>query len=168
MKAFLFGMVTTLFLLLVGAYGYLSFGLVEVRGDVPASRVESSLLQMAVRASVRRNAPHVANPVQPTDENLIEGGRQYLGECAGCHGTPGKTPKFPTGLIPPAPQFPSVGTVYSEAQVFWVAKHGIRRTGMFSNGLWDSDQELWRVAAFIKRMNQLPANVREELAKKPK
>jgi hypothetical protein len=38
---------------------------------------------------------------------------------------------------------------------------------MFSNGLWDSDQELWRVAAFIMRMNQLPAKVREELAKKP-
>jgi hypothetical protein len=57
MKVFLLGMVTTLFLLLVGAYGYLSFGLVDLRGDVPASRVESSLLQMAVRASVRRNAP---------------------------------------------------------------------------------------------------------------
>lgn len=34
-------------------------------------------------------------------------------------------------LNPPAPQLPEVGTEYSEAQVFWVAKHGIRRSGMF-------------------------------------
>jgi hypothetical protein len=60
-----------------------------------------------------------------------------------------------------------VGTSYSEAQVFWVAKHGVRRTGMFANGVWDSDQDLWRLAAYIKRMDALPQHVQEELAKKP-
>jgi hypothetical protein len=58
-----------------------------------------------------------------------------------------------------------VGTEYSEAQVFWVAKHGIRRAGMFANGVWDSDQELWAVAAYIKRINNLPPRVKEELSK---
>jgi len=37
---------------------------------------------------------------------------------------------------------------------------------MFVNGLWDSDDELWRVAAYIKRMNSLPQHVQDELAKK--
>jgi len=69
-------------------------------------------------------------------------------------------------LYPPIPQFPRAGTEYSEAQVFWVAKHGIRRTGMFVNGKWDSDQKLWTMAAFIKRMNALPEPVKEAL--KPK
>lgn len=36
---------------------------------------------------------------------------------------------------------------------------------MFSNGLWDSDQELWNLAAFIKRMNKLPPQVQEVLAR---
>ena len=53
----------------------------------------------------------------------------------------------------------------TEAQVFWVAKHGIRRTGIFSNGLWDSDLEPWMLAAFIKRMNNLSSRVKEEPAK---
>ena len=158
-------MISALLLVVVAGYGYLRLGLAEVRGDVSPSRFENSLMRMAVHASVRRNAPDVSNPVQPTDENLIEGGKQYLGECAGCHGTPGKARKFPTGLNPPAPQFPTEGTEYTEAQIFWVAKHGIRRTGMFSNGLWDSDLELWRLAAFIKRTNNLPSKVKEELAK---
>ena len=167
MKHFFAGVLTTLAVVVIGGFAYLRMGLAEVRGDVPASRFEDYLMRTAVHAAVRRNAPELSNPVQPTDENLIAAGKQYLGECAGCHGTPGKQPKFPSGLNPPVPQLPTVGTEYTEAQVFWVAKHGIRRTGMFSNGLWDSDEELWRLAAFIKRINHLPPTVQDALAKKP-
>src|SRR6267142_2546761 len=66
-----------------------------------------------------------------------------------------------------APELPKVGTEYSEAQIFWVAKHGIRRTGMFANGKWDPDQKLWTAAAYIKRIKSLPPRVQQELAKKP-
>jgi len=165
MKNFLMGVLTTVIVLSVGGFAYLRLGLIEVRGDLPPSRLETYLMRISVHASVRRNATEQANPVQPTDENLIAGGKQYLGECAGCHGTPGKIPKFPSGLFPPVPQFPTEGTEYTEAQIVWVAKHGIRRTGMFSNGLWDSDQELWTMAAFIKRIRDLPPQVKQELAK---
>ena len=165
MKLFFLGILTALLLLVVVGFGYLRLGLAEVRGDLPASRIEAYLMRAAVHASVRRSAPDVSNPVEPTDENLVAGGKQYLGECNGCHGTTGKQQKFPSGLYPPVPQFPTEGTEYTEAQIFWVAKHGIRRTGMFSNGFWDSDLELWRLAAFIKRMNNLPPSVKEELDK---
>ena len=168
MKNFLLGIAATLAVLAIGTYAYLKLGLVEVRGDLPPSKLEIYLMSSAVHASVKRHAPQVANPILPTDENLIAGGKQYLGECAGCHGTPGKPDRFPHSLFPDAPQFPVTGTAYSEAQVFWVAKHGIRHSGMFVNGLWDSDEELWRLAAYIKRMNSLPEHVQEELAKKSK
>jgi hypothetical protein len=58
-----------------------------------------------------------------------------------------------------------VGTTYTEAQIFWVAKHGIRLSGMFANGKWDSDQKLWTVAAYIKRIQSLPPRVQQRLAK---
>jgi len=61
----------------------------------------------------------------------------YLNGCSGCHGTPGQSQTSPDPLNPAAPQLPLVGTEYSEAQIFWVAKHGIRRTGMFANGIWN-------------------------------
>lgn len=166
MKNFFLGMLTAVVLSFILGFGYLRMGLAEVRGDVPASALEDYLMRAAVHASVRRTAPELSNPIQPTDENLIAGGKQFLGECAGCHGTPGKARKYPSGLNPPVPQLPIVGTEYTEAQIFWVAKHGIRRSGMFSNGLWDSDEELWRLAAFIKRIKDLPPHVKEELAKK--
>ncbi len=166
MKNFLLGVVVTLGALTTGTFAYLRLGLAEVRADIPGSHLESYLMSTAVHASVRRHAPEVPNPVQPTDENLIAGGKMYLGECAGCHGTPGKPEESGDSLYPPIPQLPTAGTEYSEAQVFWVAKHGIRRAGMFANGKWDSDQKLWTIAAFIKRMNALPAPVKEALEPK--
>ena len=165
MKYFLMGVFATLFALAAGGFLYAWLGLAEVRGDVPSSPVEAYLMHMGVHAAVRRNAPELRSPVPATDVNLITGGKMYLDQCAGCHGTPGKQRKFPDGLNPPVPQFPTAGTDYTESQVFWVAKHGIRRTGMFSNGLWDSDEELWALAGYIKRMNHLPPHVQEELAK---
>jgi len=165
MKNFVLGMLTAVVLLATVAFGYLRLGFVEVRGDLPASHLEDYLMRSAVHAAVRRNAPQLTNPVPATDDNLIAGGKQFLGECSGCHGTPGKSRKYPSGLNPPVPQLPLVGTEYTEAQIFWVAKHGIRRSGMFSNGLWDSDEELWRLAAFVKRIQDLPPHVKEELAK---
>jgi cytochrome c553 len=165
MKNFFLGVLTTLVILFIASFAYLDLGLAEVRGDVPPSRLETYLMSAAVHAAVRRNALNVPNPEPPTEENLIAGGKQFLGECAGCHGAPGKQRKYPDGLNPAVPQLPIVGTEYTEAQIFWVAKHGIRRTGMFSNGLWDSDQELWRLAAFIKRIKNLPPRVQEELNK---
>jgi mono/diheme cytochrome c family protein len=165
MKNFFLGALFAVAVVAIGGLIYLRLGLSEVRGDVPPSALESSLMRMAVHASVRRQAPETPNPVQPTDENLIAGGKIYQGECSGCHGTPGKVRKEADSLNPSAPQFPEVGTQYSEAQIFWVAKHGIRRSGMFANGVWDSDQKLWTAAAYIYRMKNLSPKVTGEIEK---
>lgn len=168
MKLFFLGSFVTVCVVLLFGFVYLKLGLAEIRGDVPPSRLESSLMRMAVHASVRRHAPEAPNPVAPTDENLIAGGKMYLNECSGCHGTPGVARKWNDTLNPAAPQLPEIGTEYSEAQIFWVAKHGVRRTGMFANGVWDPDQKLWTVAAYLYRIRNLPPPVREALDKAAK
>jgi len=165
MKNFILGVLTTLVIIAVGGFAYLRGGFAEVRGDLPPSKLESYLMYAAVHASVRKQAPDVPSPIAPTDENLIAGGKMYLDDCAGCHGAPGKQQDNSGSLFPPIPQFAKVGTEYTEAQIFWVAKHGIRRTGMFANGQWYPDQKLWTVAAYISRIKALPPRVQEELAK---
>jgi len=167
MRNFLLGVLFTLLAIVLGSLAYLRLGFAEVAADIPPSRWERALMFGSVHASVRRRAPEMPNPAPPTDENLIAGGKIYLGECSGCHGTPGKPDESGDSLYPPVPQLPQVGTDYTEAQVFWVAKHGIRLSGMFVNGKWDSDQKLWTVAAYIKRIKSLPPHVQEELAKPP-
>jgi mono/diheme cytochrome c family protein len=166
MKSFFLGVIVTLAVLLIGVVGYLMLGLAEVRADLPPSQWEARLMYPAVHASVRRQAPEVPNPVPPTDENLIAGAKVYLGGCAGCHGTPGKPfgGKGPV-LFPPIPELPVVGTDLSEAQIFWVAKHGIRRSGMFASPDPKDDESLWKAAAYLKRMNSLPPTVQAAVAK---
>jgi thiosulfate dehydrogenase len=165
MKNFLLGVIMTLLVVAIGIPVYLRLGLAEVRADIPPSRWERSFMSSAVRASVRRRAPEMPNPIAPTEENLIEGGKLYVNECAGCHGTPGKPNESSEALYPPIPDFPAVGAQYSEAQIFWIAKHGIRLSGMFANGKWDSDQKLWTITAYLARIKSLPQRVQEELAK---
>jgi len=164
MKNFLLGILSTLLVLSLAVFAYLRLGFAEVRADVPPSRLESALLGPAVRASVRRRAPQIPNPFPPTDETLIAGGKIYVNKCSGCHGDlePGKGGSA-AALVPAPPQFYSVGSDFTEAQIFWVAKHGIRRSGMFVNGLWDSDEKLWQVSAFIKRIRSLPPNLRSQV-----
>jgi len=166
MKNFVLGIVFTLGVLVIGGLGFLLLGYARVRADLPPSRLESALMRASVHASVRREAPEAPNPFPPTDENLIAGGKVFLNECAGCHGTPGKPEEYAGALFPPAPHLPSVGTEYTEAQVFWVAKHGVRRSGMFANGLWDSDDKLWKAASFVKRIQSLPPGVLAALQQK--
>ena len=164
MKNFILGVLATLVVVIGGGLIYLKLGFAEVRGDLPPSKLENSLVYSAVHASVRRRAPEIPSPVPPTDD-LIAGGKIYQDECSGCHGAQGKPDESSTTLFPPIPQLPTAGTEYTEAQIFWIAKHGIRRTGMFANGKWDSDEKLWTVAAFIKRIKSLPPHVQEALTK---
>jgi len=166
-KHFLLGAVSGALLLIFGALLYLRLGFAEVRGDLPPSAGESRLMNSAVHASVRREAPEITNPAPSTEANLIAGGKSFLNNCAGCHGDPRKSEDNSATLFPPIPQLPKVGTQYTEAQVFWIAKHGIRRSGMFANGKWYPDNELWMVAAFIKRIKDLPPAVRAALEEKP-
>ena len=60
---------------------------------------------------------------------------------------------------PPAPQLINRIPHDTDTWLFWVTKHGVRMTGMPS---WDgvlSDDDLWKIVAFIKHSDRLPADV---------
>jgi mono/diheme cytochrome c family protein len=166
MKNFILGVLVGSLLLILGVMAYLRLGLAEVRADLPPSKFETQFMRASVHASVRRKAPEATNPVSVSDENLIAGGKLYANNCAGCHGNLESAEDIGGSLFPPIPQFAKIGTTYTEAQIFWVSKHGIRRTGMFANGKWLSDKDLWTMAAFIKGIRELPPTVQTALTQK--
>ena len=144
--------------------GVFKLGLMPVNADVPPSRLETRFIPIAVRASVVHHAEEQPNPLAPTDENLIAGSEVYAELCARCHGTPGRGPSvLGASFYPPAPQFTLQPSAYTEAELFWIVKHGIRDTGMPAWGRLLTDQDIWKVVALLRRINSLPPAVETSL-----
>jgi len=165
MKRFILGFLAGALVLLLSVFAYLRLGLADVAADTPIPAWKASRMLSSVHASIRRTVPHdLKSPLQSSDEVLIAGGKLYLNDCVGCHGAPDKPPSdFGATFYPPAPQLARDGTTYSEPEIYWVAKHGIRRTGMSEQGSSYSDEHLWQLAAFISHITSLPPQVRSAL-----
>ncbi len=165
MKRFVVGFLIGGVALALGVVAYLNLGLADIAADAPTPGWATRWMFSSVHASIQRTVPHdLKSPVPTSDETLIAGGKLYLNDCVGCHGAPGKPPStFGATFYPPAPQLARDGTSYSEAQIYWVAKQGIRRTGMSAQGSSYSDEHLWLLAAFISRITNLPPRVRSAL-----
>ena len=161
MKTLLLGFIAALALLPACALGYFRLGLAETSSDANPPAWETFVMRSAVRASVRRSARGIqAPPPGNLDDAMVEGGRLYLNGCAGCHGTPGK-PGQDFSSYPRVPQLPQVGTQYSEAELYWIVKHGIRNTAMSAYGPFYSDKELWALTSFLRRIDHLPPGLLE-------
>jgi cytochrome c len=79
--------------------------------------------------------------------------RFYNEACVYCHGAPGKDPTdIGKGLNPEPPYLPDVVARWSSAEPFWIAKNGIRMTGMPAFGSTHKDEEIWKVVAFVQRL----------------
>lgn len=147
---------STLFLtLLIGAALVVSIariGLLPIQADVAPSGLENIFFSMAVRASVARHTMQESAAAPLTDEEILSAGEIYGSMCAECHGQMnGKPSALGLSFYPPAPQFPGHSTGYTENQIFWIVKHGIRNTAMPAWRRLLSDDDIRRVAAFVKR-----------------
>ena len=158
MKSFVLGFLVTIVLLLAVLIGYLRLGLADVHADVNVPAWQGRLIHFAERASVGRRAAGLRSPLAHTDAELIAGGTLYMNGCAGCHGKPGRPPRTRPWFLAPT-QLAHVTTQYSEPEAYWVIKHGLRRTGMYSSATFYSDRQLWMLAAFVKRLTNLPPPV---------
>ncbi|HKS67956.1 MAG TPA: c-type cytochrome [Candidatus Acidoferrales bacterium] len=164
MRNFILGIIFTLVVLALGAVCYTRLGLVNVQADQPPSSLERWFLGGASDAAVERNAPNIKNPVPATEENVVAGAQLYANDCEGCHGTP-SDPNIPFShsLNPPAPRFFVHAPDMPENQNFYIAKHGLRWTGMPAWGKTLSDQQIWQIVTFLSNVEKLPPAAKKVL-----
>jgi len=160
MKKFVLGVVFTLVVIAAGGLLYISLGMFPVGADNPPGRIEHALAEMAMDAHVDRHQPKQENPTEITPANLILGAQNYETHCALCHGgAAARVSPMRTKFSPPVPQIVNRIPHDEDAHIFWVTKHGIRMTGMPA---WEgtlTDEQIWRVVAFIKHSDKLPPEV---------
>jgi len=158
-RAFVFGVLATIVIALVGGYFVLRNGIIPANADATPGWLETWAAGTSLDATLSREAQGT-NPVTLTDENLIAAIKLYGQHCAICHGTAkGDASATPIakGEYPAPPQLATNGVEDDpEGYSFWIIKHGIRWTGMPSWAGTLNDQQIWTVALFLKHMDKLP------------
>jgi mono/diheme cytochrome c family protein len=165
LKRFLYGgmtaLVGALLIAMLAGLLILKLGLVPINADEAPSNLEKKLFTFAVRASVARHSSEQAGIGTSTDDHHLETGAEiYKTMCAQCHGQlNGRASLLGRSFYPPAPQLPGHSTTYTEPELFWIVKHGIRNTSMPAWRNLLSDDDIRQVVVLLKRLDSLPPEV---------
>jgi len=154
-------------LALIGAASLVIYaGIYNVAADTPHTQPVFWLLEIVRDRSIAARATGIAVPPDLSDPKRISAGAaQYAEMCSSCHLAPGmKRTEISRGLYPRAPELRR-GSRPTPAEDFWVVKHGIKATGMPAWGVTHSDEILWDVVAFLRKLPELTPDQYQALAR---
>ena len=139
-----------------GAALFVYTGMYDIGADVPHTKPVFWLVSQLRDRSIAVRAQKVIVPTDLADPRRLKvGGALYGSLCTSCHLAPGmKKTDLSRGLYPKPPPL-AFCTDLTPAQEFWIIKHGIKLTGMPAWGRTHSDEEVWDVVAFLKKMPDL-------------
>ncbi|ARQ02906.1 c-type cytochrome [Pseudorhodoplanes sinuspersici] len=149
----------TLAVLLLGATLFTLSGLYSVaasRGHFPWT---SWLLELGMHRSVATHSLFVESPPPLDDPNLIRlGASHFQGGCVPCHGAPGeRSNPIVHRMLPPPPDLSRSTQTWSDKELFWIVKNGIKYTGMPAWVSLARDDEVWAIVAFLRALPKLDA-----------
>jgi len=162
MGKFTLGVIVTVLVLVLGGLGFALLGFFPTVANVEPPHIERRLAMGAVDASTERHAPHVSNPLTPTDQNLEDGMKLYTMNCALCHGGLDRKPSsLAHSFYPPAPNLLADPPDDPEWHIYYTIRTGIRYTGMPAWEKTLSEQDIWKITMLLSHMDKLPPNVQE-------
>ncbi|WP_412062231.1 c-type cytochrome [Rubrivirga sp. IMCC45206] len=117
------------------------------------SALEEWVLSTTSRRSIQTRAAGIA-PAVPIDSAAVRAGAVAFAQmCQTCHGGPGAERSVTgQGLAPTPPHLDDAAAEWSDGELFWVLDNGLKMTGMPAYGPTHSDEELWEIVAFLRRL----------------
>jgi len=162
MRSLILGIIVAVVLLFVAALVIAQFGLMPTNADATPSQFESRIAANALDASMERHAPRVNNPIPSTEDNLIAGMKLYTMNCAVCHGTLDYKPSLlEHSMYPPPPQIILEPLDDPEWHINYAIRTGVRYTGMPAWNKALNEEDIWKVTAFLSRLEKLPPGVQQ-------
>jgi mono/diheme cytochrome c family protein len=149
--------------LLAAGYGTIASGVINPGADEPIPPIERWAAKTSLRAYLHNNVPKKNSPVPATDANIQEGAQLYLNHCASCHGyADANKSSTAAGLYKRPPIFAKEDWSKDDDNlIYWFINHGVRLTGMPAYNKTLKEEEMWKIAMFIKHMKTLPAKTEE-------
>ncbi|HET8569494.1 MAG TPA: c-type cytochrome [Candidatus Limnocylindria bacterium] len=123
------------------------------RSELPLERRYASF---AVSAVVALAAGDAKNPAGDDARAMAAGRAAYTGSCAICHGAEGDgRGRFGSSTYPPAADL-RAGTVRArtDAQLFWIVKHGLSFTAMPAFADVYDDGEIWSIVTYLRALQR--------------
>jgi mono/diheme cytochrome c family protein len=169
MKSFFWSLFVLIGLGILAGAALIWSGLYNVAADEPHWKATFWLMNEARDRSVDTQSRGIIPPALQGEKFVDRGFRHFHTMCRLCHGAPGEGPlDFTMGLYPRPPLFPSkdVQQDLTDAQLYWIIKHGFKMTGMPSFGVSYSEEDLWAIVAFIRRLPTLSPQEYQAMAQR--
>lgn len=141
---------------LIGALGFFGFvysGVYNIAANEPHLRIMRWVFATMQERSIREHAGDVAVPELREPALVREGSLLYTEHCVLCHGAPGVGPGIAgIGMNPNPPPLVTGAAHWTDAEIYWIVKHGIKMAGMPAYAAGLTETQLWALTAFVRRM----------------
>ncbi len=150
MKIFL-TVVVTIVVLVAAFFAFIFSGVYDVAADRRHTAALLWVLSTTMDRSVEARAGSVSVPAGFEQMDTAGGAAAFNEMCVNCHGGPGRSPAaISRGMNPHPPDLRESAGELSVQQIYWIARHGIKMTGMPAFGQVFSDREIWAITAYVK------------------
>src|SRR5450432_4356670 len=137
-------------LILMGILGVSSF---DVSANAEPGRAESYIASAGRHFLIRRASRAENLPASAEIQVDLRGADKLFGmECAFCHGVNGPREMDVGGWMNPRAVDLSSAEVqrYSDRELFWILKNGIRLTCMPAFGKVETDEHIWKLVHYLR------------------
>lgn len=164
MKTFVLGFIVGIALCIGIPLIVLATGGVNMAAMTTPGGVERWVAGLAVDHSRGDRAPTTPNPYANRPEVIASGLDHYDDNCVMCHGAPQlEDSEIAQGLNPRAPELSRSTRDMTDGEIFWTIKYGVRMSGMPAFAPTHSDDEIWKLVAFVRHLPHLTESERARL-----
>ena len=154
---FLEGFVAAFIVSALAAFLLIISGAYDVAATAPHSELERVIFNSTMRHSVEARAGKEQRQAWSEDQ-VRSGFEEYDKMCIICHAAPGKERSdIRKGLQPEPPNLAEAVKQWNNSELFWIIKNGVKMTGMPAFGPTHSDEKIWDIVGFIRRLPQTSA-----------
>lgn len=147
-----------LVLLAVAGLGFVYSGVYDVAATQPHSRAGRWLLTTLMERSVQARVDDVPEPPAESEDLLATGFHHYEAMCVVCHGAPGvERAEIGQGIEPEPPDLAEKAGERTLPEIYWITSQGIKMAGMPAFGPTHSEEEIWGISMFVKRLQEMDA-----------
>lgn len=141
----------------LAAFAFIKSGLYDVGAAKPHTRFTFTVTNETMIHSVKRHAAGIAAPARVSAAQVVRGFCAYEAHCVACHGAAGVArQQWASGMEPQPPYLLDATRKFTPAELFWIARNGIKMTGMpaWKDSL--NGAQLWEVVAWLEASRRLP------------